>query len=176
MRTDEGHKSTPRTDIQAILTNLGHSPPPEAKGFRDVGRLFDLSNTDLRGAEFGDAHLEYTNFFGAHLDGAKFGNAHLEHTNFDYAHLEGAVFWDADREYKNFFGAHLDGATLWGAVLSHAKLDHAYLVGANLRAAKLDGASLENANVTGAIYDGDTTWPDGFDYVGGGAVRIDERA
>ena len=43
------------------------------------------------------------------------------------------------------------------------------LTTANLRAANLNGASLENANVTGAIYDGDTTWPDGFDYVGRGS-------
>ena len=125
----EGQEPRPRTDIQAILTVLGHSDPPE--GFNDRLKL-DLRNTDLRGAEFWDAHLEWTDFWGAHLDGAKF----------------------------------------WGAVLSHAKLDHAYLVGANLRAAKLDGASLENANVTGAIYDGDTAWPAGFDYVGRGAVRI----
>jgi len=128
--TGEDHEPRPRTDIQAILTVLGHSDPPE--GFNERHKL-DLRETDLRGAEFWDAHLEWTDFWGAHLDGAKF----------------------------------------WGAVLRHAKLDHAHLVGANLRAAKLDGASLENANVTGAIYDGDTTWPAGFDYVGRGAVHID---
>lgn len=125
--TGEDHEPKIRTDIQAILTVLGHSDPPE--GFNERHKL-DLRNTDLRGAEFWDAHLEWTDFWGANLDGAKF----------------------------------------WGAVLSHAKLDHAHLVGANLRATKLDGASLENAIVTGAIYDGDTVWPDEFDYVGRGAV------
>ena len=129
----EGHEPTPRTDIQAILTVLGHSDPPE--GFNEFRKL-DLRNTDLRGAEFWDAHLEWTDFWGAHLDGAKF----------------------------------------WGAVLSHAKLDHAHLVGANLRAAKLDAASLEDANITGAIYDRDTVWPVGFDFLGRGAVLFEEPA
>lgn len=131
--TGEGLEPKPRTDIQAILTVLGHSDPPE--GFNEFHKL-DLRNTDLRGAEFWDAHLEWTDFWGAHLDGAK----------------------------------------LWGAVLSHAKLDHAHLVGANLRAAKLDAASLENANITEAIYDGDTIWPAGFDFLGGGAVLFEEPA
>jgi hypothetical protein len=134
-RTGEGHESEPRTDIQAILTVLGKNPPPPGEGFNDF-RKFDLRNTDLRGAEFWDAHLEYADFVGAHLDGVQF----------------------------------------WGAVLSHAKLENAHLAGANLRGTKLDGASLKNADVTGAIFDQETVWPAGFDFLGRGAVFSKECA
>ena len=77
----EGHESRPRTDIQAILTVLGHSDPPG--GFNEFHKL-DLRHTDLRGAEFWDARLEWTDFFGAHLDGAKFWGAVLSHAMFTW--------------------------------------------------------------------------------------------
>src|SRR5687768_3945946 len=55
----------PTTDIQAILTVLGHNDPPGGFNRRDK---LDFRNTDLRGAELWDAHLEWTDLWGAHLD------------------------------------------------------------------------------------------------------------
>ena len=106
----EGHKSTPRTDIQAVLTVLGRSNPPD--GFNERQKL-DLRNTDLRGAEFWDARLEWTDFWGAHLDGAKFWGAVLRHAKLDHAHLTKA----------NLRGAKLDGASLENADVREAIFD-----------------------------------------------------
>jgi uncharacterized protein YjbI with pentapeptide repeats len=61
-------ESKPRTDIQAILAVLGRSRPPEAKALR-LDQKFDLRYTDLRGAEFWDAHLERTDFLGCTFRG-----------------------------------------------------------------------------------------------------------
>ena len=108
--TAEGHEWTPRTDIQAILTVLGHSDPPG--GFNEFHKL-DLRNTDLRGAEFWDTHLEWTDFFGAHLDGAKFWGAVLSHAKLEHAHLAEA----------NLRAAKLDGASLENADLTEAIFD-----------------------------------------------------
>src|SRR5205823_5497010 len=60
---------TPRTDIQAILTVLGETNRLKEKKAEDHHK-FDLRHTDLRGAEFWDAHLEGTDFWGAHLEKA----------------------------------------------------------------------------------------------------------
>jgi len=150
VRTGEGHESKPRTDIQAILTVLGHNPPPEGESFNDF-RKFDLRNTDLRGAEFWDARLEYTDFFGAQLDGVQFWGAVLSHAKLENAHLAGA----------NLMGAKLDAASLKNA---------------DVTGAKLDAASLKDTDVTGAIFDRETVWPAGFDPRARGAVCIEECA
>ena len=104
----EAHESTPTTEIQAILTILGHNDPPEAF---DEHHKFDLRNTDLRGAEFWDANLEFTDFWGAHLDGAQFWGAVLRHAKLEQAHLAGANLRAAKLE-----GASLEGADVTGAV------------------------------------------------------------
>lgn len=104
------HESTPTTDIQAILTLLGHNDPPG--GFDERHKL-DLRNTDLRGAEFWDARLEWTDFWGAHLDGAKLWGAVLRHAKLEHAHLAGA----------NLRAAKLDGASLEGADVTGAVFD-----------------------------------------------------
>jgi Pentapeptide repeats (8 copies) len=112
VRTGEGHESKPRTDIQAILTVLGNSPPPKDNGFTNVCK-FDLRNTDLRGAEFWNAHLEWADFWGAHLEGAQFWGAVLSNAKLEHAHLAGA----------NLRGAKLDGASLKNADLKGAIFD-----------------------------------------------------
>ena len=99
---------SPTTDIQAILTVLGHNDPPG--GFNERHKL-DLRNTDLRGAEFWDAHLEWTDFWGAHLDGAKLWGTILRHAKLDHAGLAGANLRAAKLE-----GASLEGTDVTGAV------------------------------------------------------------
>lgn len=110
----------PRTDIQAVLTVLGRSEPPETKDLR-LDHKFDLRFTDLRGAEFWDAHLEKADFYGAHLEGAQ---------------LWGACLTDAKLEKAFLQGANLKGVRLAGANLKEADLTDADLQGADLRGAK----------------------------------------
>jgi hypothetical protein len=57
-----------RTDIQAILTVLGRRMRTHGKG-EALPLALDLSRTDLRGANLGDAHLEGAILGGAHLEG-----------------------------------------------------------------------------------------------------------
>jgi hypothetical protein len=100
----------PGTDIQAILTVLGHDPPPS--GF-DPDHKFDLRNTDLRGAELYNANLQWTDFWGAHLEGAQLWAADLRGAKLERAHLAGA----------NLRGAHLEGASLEQVDVTGASFD-----------------------------------------------------
>jgi hypothetical protein len=106
-----------RTDIQAILTVLGHQPPPD--GFSERNK-FDLRFADLRGLEFYDARLEWTDFYGAHLEGAKMWGAMLQHAKLDNAHLAGAnlrgvKLQEASLNGANLAGAVFDEGTVWPA-------------------------------------------------------------
>ena len=96
--------SKPRTDVQAILRVLGLA--------ESRGRRLDLRGTDLRGAEFWDAHFEETDFWGAHMEGAQLWGAHLERSKLDFAHLDGA----------NLRGAKLMGASVKNVCLKDADL------------------------------------------------------
>jgi hypothetical protein len=99
----------PRTDVQAILSILGRPTSSERK--------LDLRRTDLRGAEFWDAHLENTDFWGAHLEGAQLWGARLDGAKFKKASLE---------------RANMKGTTLSGAILTSACMTGANLEGADL--------------------------------------------
>jgi hypothetical protein len=110
LSSGESHEPAPTTDIQAILTVLGRNDPPG--GFSERRKL-DLRNTDLRGAELWDAHMEWTDFWGAHLDGAMLWGAVLRHAKLDHAHLAGA----------NLRGAILEGASLKGTDITGAVFD-----------------------------------------------------
>src|SRR5579864_3473026 len=111
---DENHK--PSTEIQAILTVLGHSDPPD-EGFNNRDK-FDLRDTDLRGAEFWDAHLEWADFWGAHLENAKLWSACLRNAKLDraclaHANLRNAKLKGASFEGTDFTGAIFDDGTEW---------------------------------------------------------------
>jgi len=105
------------TDIQAVLTVLGHNPPPDGFGER---RKLDLRFTDLRGLEFYDAQLAWTDFYGAHLDGAKLWGAVLRHAKLDHAilvnaNLRGAKLEDSSLDGADLTGAIFDSDTVWPA-------------------------------------------------------------
>jgi len=102
------HEFKLSTEIQAILTVLGHSNPPGG-GFNERQKL-DLRNTNLRGAEFWDAHLEWTDFYGAHLEDAKFWGAFLRHAKLDNACLAGANLRAAKLQCASLDGADFDRA------------------------------------------------------------------
>lgn len=113
-------ETKPRTDIQAILTVLGRSTPPEGAPSR-LDQKLDLRHTDLRGAEFWDAHLNRADFWGAHLEGAKLWGACLNEAKLVKAHLREAnlravTFVGADLTEADLTGADLAGADLRGAI------------------------------------------------------------
>ena len=130
--THEQRPPRPAADIQAILTVLGR----RVRGF-DPGedQRLHLADTDLRGADLGNAHLER----------ADLGNAHLERAYLVRVHLEGAILWNAHLEGVYIWNAHLEGANLSGA-----HLEEAHLEGANLRGAHLERASLMGTDLQGA--------------------------
>ncbi|HEV8194872.1 MAG TPA: pentapeptide repeat-containing protein [Ktedonobacterales bacterium] len=107
------------TDIQAILTVLGRSTPPKVTDPR-LDQKFDLRVTDLRGAEFWDAHLEKADFWGAHLEGAQLWGAYLNDAKLVNAHLRGANLKKAIFAGADLTGADLDGADLEGTDLRNA--------------------------------------------------------
>lgn len=109
----------PRTDIQAVLTVLGRSRPPAPRSLR-LDQKFDLRCTDLRGAEFWDAHLARTDFWGAHLEGAKLWGACLDDAKLVEAHLEGANLRAVKCRGADFAGACLEEAELQDADLRYA--------------------------------------------------------
>jgi Pentapeptide repeats (8 copies) len=121
----------PRTDIQAILTILGRTPPPERKLSISAASEarppeagedahLDLRRTDLRGGEFWDGHFERTDFWGADLEVARFWGAHLDGAKLEKANLRGA----------NLRGTSWDKAILTDAILIDADLREADLSGA----------------------------------------------
>jgi hypothetical protein len=132
-------QAKPRTDIQAVLTVLGRSKRPETKDTR-LHRKFDLRYTDLRRAEFWDAHLEDTDFYGTHLEDTRFWGAFLDNAKLEQANLEGANLRDA-----SFAGADLRDASFAGADLRGAIFAGADLTGANLSEANLQDADLRYA-------------------------------
>jgi len=122
------------TDIQSILTVLGRRGRGKEREDGDRQFLF-LINTDLRHADFFEAHFERAYLNGAHLedsiaiaahfDRAQLGGAHLERANFDYTSCQGAAFEgaylkDASLNGTNFQGATLKGTHLEGVDLSSA--------------------------------------------------------
>jgi hypothetical protein len=110
----------PRTDIQAVLTILGRSKPPQATE-RRLDQKFDLRSTDLRGAEFWDAHMERTDFWGANLQGANLWGSFLNDAKLVKAHLQRAILKGVIFTGADLTDAELDGADLEGADLTKAK-------------------------------------------------------
>lgn len=159
----------PATEIQAILTVLGRRKRDRKR--EGNGQHLDLSNSDLRGADFLHAHLEGTWFDNsyleravfddAHLETAWFGNAYLKRANFSQAylrstkfyraHLEGADFILAQLERAEFSEAHLDDASFFGANLDgQANLDYADFEGTGMNEVNFSGAHLTEADFTEA--------------------------
>jgi uncharacterized protein YjbI with pentapeptide repeats len=150
----------PATEIQAILTVLGRRKRDRKR--EGKGQQLNLSNSDLCGANFIEAHLDGaifdeaylvgTIFDKAHLDGAWFGVAHLAGASFLRAHLDGAYFYKANLTGARFSRAHLAGAFFTKAHLARADFKEAYLKGANFYNAHLEGADFTGAHLDGARF------------------------
>lgn len=166
-------KIKPATDIQAVLTILGRRKYSLDHG---ESQRLDLCNTDLRGINLVDAHLEWLYFDEAHMEGAILEYAHLEWVTFAgtylpkaflaEAHLENANLEEADLEEASLMGAHLEDASLNGARLEKASLFGSYLERTSLHGTHLEGANLSHATgltreqLAQAITDEKTILPD----------------
>ena len=105
----------------------------------------DLSNTDLREANFDNANLT-----GANLNNAILKKASLQKANLSGAKLEETNLKNSDMQWSEFQAAELAGVFLNGANLSNAKLRKVDLTGADLRWANLSNVFLTEANLTNA--------------------------
>jgi len=121
-----------------------------------------LQRTFLVAAHLAGAQLAEAGLHGAHLLGANLSGADLTH-----AHLE-----EAQMQWASFLTANLAGAYLTGANLVGSELQSANLAGADLCGANLEDAHLAWVRLRGARYDKQTCWPDNFDPVGAGAIKI----
>lgn len=155
-------------DVQACLTVLGRGG--FANQSQEFGERVELREVDLRRAWLVDASLERARLQGANLAGALLLGVNLTRT----------ALTDA-----NLAEAQILGCTLTRAELGYANLERASvapsLIAANLYGANLSGASLDRAILTRArlmeaVSDGDTNWPDGFDWVAAGVKLNGELA
>jgi uncharacterized protein YjbI with pentapeptide repeats len=127
------------------------------------GKRADLSQAQLRGANFWQANLQGANLSKAQLQGANLSRAQLQGANLSGAQLQEASLWQAKLQVASLSRAKLHGtvlrqAQLQGAMLSNAQLQEAdlsqaQLQGARLEQAQLQGANLQGADLRGAILD-----------------------
>jgi hypothetical protein len=90
----------PRTDIQAILTVLGRREIGLDR--EKEGQRLDLSNTDLRGANFSNAQLQKANFSNAQLQKAYFYKAQLQKAKLYMAQMQKASLYMAQLQGAQF--------------------------------------------------------------------------
>jgi len=122
-------------------------PDELVKMIRD-GKIRNLRNADLVGADLTNVDLSDANMTGTDLTEADLSGADLSGADLFGADLSGADLTEADLSR-----ADLTRADLTGASLSEASLSGADLTGANLR-----GANLTRANLRGAILPDRTKW------------------
>jgi hypothetical protein len=97
-------------DIATVLAVIRRRPKAGCARERQLSWCPDLSETDLRGANFREADLHGVDFHLAHLERADFHRAHLELARFDEAHLESANLNLAYLQHAFLNGAHLERA------------------------------------------------------------------
>ena len=97
----------------------------------------DISNTDLRFANFKYASLNDVNFYKSDLREADLRRASLQHTNLSYADFREATLNDTYIANSNLTYADFGDTSFVGAYLSHSNLAKADLQGANLAWADL---------------------------------------
>ena len=116
--------SPPRPDVQAALTVIGRRNTSH-----DGGGILDLSNTDLRGANFRRLDFQKARFYGACLQSANFTGANVREADFSAASIRGTVFADA----------HLDGADLVTALTGGTYCPGATLAGTKVSEDNIGG-------------------------------------
>ncbi|MCX5263589.1 pentapeptide repeat-containing protein [Streptomyces sp. NBC_00199] len=131
---ESGDPPSPRADVQAVMTALGHR-----RVDRDQGTPVDLNHTALRGVQLASEssviQLRWANLSKADLSNSTLSNVDLRNSSLDEANLSGATLT----------ASRLDRASLWRADLSYADLSDSHL----------SGATLSGANLTGTFFCGD---------------------
>jgi uncharacterized protein YjbI with pentapeptide repeats len=107
---------------------------------------------------------------GLNLDWANLTERELRDANFSHSSLTGANLSQADLRGANFDHAVLAGTNLWGANMAGASLNETFLAGAHLEGADLRQAHLNTSKLKYARYDETTLWPDNFDPQAQGAL------
>jgi len=163
-----------RGDLLALLrSRLNNEARLAAEKLRLRGWLFDgsLQAADLEGANLEEAGLENSdlrkanlkrgNFQGAFLMEAKLDEAVFQEANLIRAAMQGASMRKANLQSANLRSAGLRQVDLREANLSNAIMRRTRLWNADLRGANLKGAILQAAVLGDAIFDEETTLPDG---------------
>jgi len=128
----------------------------------------DLSEQDLREADFRGVYIEGGDLSDSDLRGVDFSGAHLYWTYFYRANCSGC----------NFTGALLQGVVLDEVDLSGANFDGAQLLldnmggGCSLRGTDLRTTNLAKTVLTGCKYDSTTLFPVGFDPAARDMIRV----
>jgi len=157
----------------------------------------NLANVYLPRAKFSNAHFHHSNLqnailYLANLDGGKFVRCNFEGISLISASLLGTEFYNVNLNEAdlvnikargiqfhsvNFEGAAMKSANLEDADFLLGSLKNAILTGTNLRGANLKTVGdLETANLKDAVYNKHTIFPDGFDPVAAGAIKVDDAA
>ena len=121
--------------LEEILENHLHWLKRDVDGWKEMRANLngaDISNTDLRFANFKYASLNDVNFYKSDLRGANLCQTLLQHTNLSYADFREATLNDADIFNSNLSYADFGNASLVGAYLPHSNLTRADFRGANL--------------------------------------------
>jgi hypothetical protein len=145
-------------DVQASLAVLGRG------GFAEQPRGIPGDELDLHRVDLRRAHLLHANLERATLNGANLAGTLLFNVNLARAALTGVNLAEAQIVACDLARAKLGYTNLEKASLV-ADLSAANLYGANLSGAHLDRADLKGTHLKEAVADGDTKWPDGFDWV-----------
>ena len=121
--------------LEEILENHLHWLKRDVEGWEEMRANLngaDISNTDLRFANFKYASLNDVNFYKSDLRGANLCQTLLQHTNLSYADFREATLNDADIFNSNLSYADFGNASLVGAYLPRSNLTRADFQGANL--------------------------------------------
>ena len=115
----------------------------------------NLSDLDLRMADFRGAVLKKVDFqksklYGAKFQSAKLTKANLQEANLFFAKFQNAKLTKANLQEANLFFAKFQNAKLTEANLQEANLFSANLQNANLARANLKGANLRDINLENA--------------------------
>jgi len=120
----------------------------------------DFDEVDLSGVDFQQSVLMYVNFQRSSLKRSDLSNSKLYVVEFDGADLAGLRAIGTSFAFTDFAGANLCGASFKGIDPKATSISEAKELSAVFTA----------CNFEGAVYDHETTWPDGFDPFRNGAV------
>jgi hypothetical protein len=149
------------TDVAAVMTLITRRSDAAKTYEADNSLHFDLSNSDLRGAQL--YHLELVS---ALMTGVNFQGAHLLHCDLSRSRLQRANLRHGHFDHVQIYSADLTGANMSGSRWHACSLNETYLrrtdltkasISASIFEYPMDGASMDGAIVNGADLRGAVT-------------------